>query len=81
MSAVDYIDFSDEREDETPDSYCLEVIKIISESEKAWKILVKLEDDKTHEFWLPKSQCELSDAKDFIVVPDWLFENKIKEIS
>jgi predicted kinase len=45
----------------------IEDIRVLHETEKAYRI-----DNGTIVFWIPKSQCELSDDRKTLTLPEWL---------
>jgi hypothetical protein len=55
----------------------LDFIKILAETEKAWKLLLDDSDFFNPVFeWFPKSQCELDEKNKEIEVPQWLLTKK-----
>jgi len=53
------------------------IVKIISETEKAWYIEITYNGIKA-DGWFPKSNCRLNDKT--INVPKWLWDKKLSEI-
>ena len=78
MSIDDYISFDMWSDYYIPDKFdtSYTVISIISETKKAWLIVLRDKDKTLKRVWLPKSKCSLDENRRNITIPAFLARAK-----
>jgi len=81
MAAEDYIgDWADGMDEAAADDsgFTLGVDELLAETDKAWKVQIHGEPVA---WWVPKSQCWLSEDRQVLEIPTWLQRLKRRTVA
>ena len=74
---VEGLDFFDESHRSAEKPKQVELLELITATDKAWRVRVVISSTEQREMWLPKSQCSINGNT--VLIPAWLFKKKCEE--